>query len=126
MHQVQHLFAETAEELTQHIRKEEMILFPRIVEVFHLHENQRVPYGFISDPAHVMEADHEAAGNNLYSIRELTNHYTPPADACTTHRVLLEELRAFEIDLHQHVHLENNVLFPLAERMVQEHNVAMA
>ena len=61
-----------------------------------------------------MEADHEEAGDILYEIRRLTNNYTPPADACTTFKVILEELKEFEEDLHKHVHLENNILFPKA------------
>jgi regulator of cell morphogenesis and NO signaling len=123
---VYQLFTETADELAHHMQKEEMILFPRIQEVFHLHEKQRVPNGFISAPAEVMEAEHRSAGNNLHAIRQLTNNYTPPADACTTHQLVIAELRDFEEDLHRHVHLENNVLFPLAERMVDEHNMAVA
>jgi regulator of cell morphogenesis and NO signaling len=64
-----------------------------------------------------MEMEHEQAGGLLYKIRQLTNTYTAPADACTTFKVGLEELKEFEEDLHKHVHLENNLLFPLAERL---------
>ena len=61
-----------------------------------------------------MEAEHESAGAAMARIRELSGDYTPPADGCTTYRVALKELEAFEQDLHTHVHLENNVLFPKA------------
>ena len=73
---------------------------------------------FINGPIQMMEHEHDHAGQLLFKIRELTNNYTPPEDACTTHRVCLEELKAFEEDLHQHVHLENNILFPMAIEMI--------
>jgi len=62
-----------------------------------------------------MEIEHEKAGDLLFEIRRITNHYKAPETACTTHRVCLDELKAFEEDLHQHVHLENNILFPMAK-----------
>lgn len=120
MSAVGHLFSETATELTKHMQKEETILFPRIQQVYHSGPSTSLPDTFLSDPIAVMEAEHTTAGNNLYLIRSLTNNYTPPEDACTTHRLLLDELQAFENDLHQHVHLENNVLFPLGEKLLKE------
>jgi len=116
--EVAFLFAQTATELTHHMKKEETILFPRIQQVYHSGKEALLPKSFLSGPIAVMEAEHTDAGNNLYRIRSLTNNYTPPEDACTTHRLLLDELKSFEEDLHTHVHLENNVLFPLAERML--------
>jgi regulator of cell morphogenesis and NO signaling len=68
-------------------------------------------------PISVMEAEHDEAGDLMAAIRELTNDYTPPADACTTHKLVLLELRQFEEDLHQHVYLENHLLFPKAVAM---------
>ncbi|MBK9486342.1 MAG: hemerythrin domain-containing protein [Chitinophagaceae bacterium] len=65
-----------------------------------------------------MELEHEHAGDILYKIRSLTNNYTPPEGACTTFQVSLAELKEFEEDLHRHVHLENNLLFPLAEKIL--------
>jgi regulator of cell morphogenesis and NO signaling len=62
----------------------------------------------------MMEAEHQSAGNEMYEIRSLSNAYTPPADACTTFKVSYLELQQFELDLHTHVHLENNILFPQA------------
>ena len=61
-----------------------------------------------------MEQEHDHAGTLLNEIRILTNNYTPPADACTTYKLSYAALQAFELDLHQHVHLENNILFPKA------------
>ena len=65
-----------------------------------------------------MEHEHDQTGEILYKIRKLTNNYTPPAEACTTFQVSLAELKEFEEDLHRHVHLENNILFPLAEKIL--------
>jgi len=61
-----------------------------------------------------MEMEHDHAGEIMQQIKQLTNNYTPPEGACTTFKVVLNELQAFEEDLHQHVHLENNILFPKA------------
>ncbi|MEO7445773.1 MAG: iron-sulfur cluster repair di-iron protein [Ferruginibacter sp.] len=117
------IFKEINEEMTAHMEKEENILFPRIKEVEALHhanKNGNKSKEYISAPIDVMEAEHEHAGDLLYKIRALTNTYTPPAEACTTFKVSLAELKEFEEDLHRHVHLENNLLFPLAEKMVNE------
>jgi regulator of cell morphogenesis and NO signaling len=67
-----------------------------------------------------MEAEHEAAGDELFEIRSLTNNYTPPADACNTYRICYQELKEFEEDLHKHVHLENNILFPKTIKLEKE------
>jgi regulator of cell morphogenesis and NO signaling len=119
---VARLFTEVAEELASHMQKEEMILFPRIkqLEAMVSHgdvENEDVR--FILSPIGVMEKEHEHAGNLLAAIRRLTNNYSVPADACTTFRITIAELKEFEEDLHRHVHLENNVLFPLAEKLLR-------
>jgi regulator of cell morphogenesis and NO signaling len=121
MAEVFRLFKEVCEEMTSHMEKEELILFPRIKEieaVFSIGQNRKFSEGYISGPIHVMEMEHDQAGELLYKIRELTNDYTPPADACTTFKISLAELKEFEEDLHKHVHLENNLLFPLAEKML--------
>ena len=115
------LFNEINQEMTAHMQKEEMILFPRIKEVealFTANQNRKLSEGYISDPVKVMENEHDHAGGILYEIRQLTNTYTAPDDACTTFKVSLAELKEFEEDLHRHVHLENNLLFPLAEKML--------
>ncbi len=121
MVKVLQLFTAIQEEMTLHMQKEEMILFPRIKEVEKLftekQETKPAP-GYITAPVSVMEVEHEHAGEMLYEIRHLTNNYTAPEDACTTFKVSLDELKAFEEDLHKHVHLENNLLFPLAEKLI--------
>lgn len=112
---VQQLFGEVQDDLLPHMFKEEHILFPRIKEVMSDSAAAgQFPAAYINAPVALMETEHDAAGQLMFAIRELTNNYTPPQDACTTHRVCLDELRAFEDDLHRHVHLENNILFPMA------------
>ena len=106
-----------------HMHKEEVILFPRIKEieaVSSIKQKRNFTEGYIAGPIQVMETEHDHAGELLYRIRELTNGYTAPADACTTFKVSLAELKEFEEDLHRHVHLENNLLFPLAEKMLSQ------
>ncbi len=119
------LFTAIKEEMTAHMQKEEMILFPRIKEVGQLLKSKdanSLAEGYISGPVNVMEQEHKHAGELLYQIRQLTSNYTPPADACTTFKVALAELKEFEEDLHRHVHLENNLLFPMAEKMFAAFN----
>ena len=114
------LFRDIEAEMTMHMHKEEVILFPRIKEIDALqqtNQHSNLVAGYITAPIQVMELEHEHAGDVLYKIRSLTNNYTPPADACTTFQVSLAELKEFEEDLHRHVHLENNLLFPMAEKM---------
>ena len=123
MIEVLHLFREINTEMTLHMHKEEVILFPRIKEVSSLQEtgqHTNLATDYISAPIQVMEHEHDHAGNILYKIRELTNNYTPPTEACTTFQVSLAELKEFEEDLHRHVHLENNILFPLTEKMLTQ------
>ncbi|MFN8244466.1 MAG: iron-sulfur cluster repair di-iron protein [Ferruginibacter sp.] len=119
MQKVQALFTEVQQELIPHLYKEENILFPRIKEIAAAAGRTGIPAGYIHAPIAVMEHEHDHAGQLMFAIREITGNYTPPADACTTHRVCLEELKAFENDLHQHVHLENNILFPKAALLMQ-------
>jgi regulator of cell morphogenesis and NO signaling len=109
------------QEMTLHMQKEEVILFPRIKEVEKLATDKSgvaTDSGYISGPINVMETEHEHAGDLLYEIRRLTNSYTAPEGACTTFMVCMDELKAFEEDLHKHVHLENNILFPFAEKLI--------
>jgi regulator of cell morphogenesis and NO signaling len=123
MRKVFELFSVIKNEMEEHMDKEELILFPRIevAEEGALAEktaNMNVFY--IQHPIQMMEAEHEKAGQLMTEIRELTGNYTPPNDACTTYRLSFAELRAFESDLHQHVHLENNILFPRAIELFQK------
>lgn len=119
--QVAQLFELVADEMTSHMAKEENILFPYIVALekasFDGIGSPASPFGTVANPIRVMEAEHEAAGDAMARIRELTDAYKIPSGACTTYRVCLQELEAFERDLHEHVHLENNILFPRALRL---------
>lgn len=120
------LFREISDEMTMHMHKEEVILFPRIKEVVALQkadQRKNLVAGYISAPVQVMEHEHDQAGEIMYKIRKLTNNYIPPAGACTTFRVGLAELKEFEEDLHRHVHLENNLLFPMAEKIINQQAV---
>jgi regulator of cell morphogenesis and NO signaling len=121
MREVFQLFSAVKDEMTTHLQKEELILFPRIKELEKLHaENPKVslPANFIDTPIAVMETEHEHAGETMFKIRALTSNYTAPEEACTTFKVSLAELKEFEEDLHQHVHLENNILFQKAQLMM--------
>jgi regulator of cell morphogenesis and NO signaling len=115
---VERTFSGLANELTAHMMKEEMVLFPYIEMLEHarrLGESAPVaPFGSISNPVHMMELEHASAGKALVEMRTLTSDYTPPESACFSYRTLYSALKEFEADLHQHVHLENNILFPRA------------
>jgi len=121
MVEVDRLFGGVVAEMTSHMFKEEQILFPFIVALDRAAREggpaPRAPFGTVGNPIRMMEDEHESAGGAMARIRELTNAYTSPEDGCTTFRVCLQELAAFERDLHTHVHLENNVLFPKALRL---------
>jgi regulator of cell morphogenesis and NO signaling len=119
MKEVYLLFAEVREEMTQHMLKEEQILFPRI-KLMELNAAQGKDVSWLQAPIDVMEDEHDKAGSLLYRIRELTNNYTAPEGACTTFHLSLDALKGFEEDLHRHVHLENNILFPKAVAFFNE------
>ena len=111
-------FAAMSDELQQHMLKEERILFPYVRDLV---ERQRAacgrtisPFGTVENPIRMMEREHREAAGTLELIRELTGGYAVPSDGCTTYAVCMAELAQFERDLHRHVHLENNVLFPSA------------
>ena len=114
---VYELFAQLIEELSSHMLKEERVLFPRIT-LLELNASENTVTSVLDEPIHVMKDEHEVAGQLTSEIKKLTNNYQAPEQACTTFRVALESLRAFEADLHKHVHLENNILFPKALTLV--------
>jgi regulator of cell morphogenesis and NO signaling len=109
-------FDDMGRDLLQHLLKEERVLFPYVRELAEATQCRPAPspFGTVENPIRMMEREHREAGDEMRLIRELTNGFTPPADGCATYRACFEELRAFERDLHRHVHLENNVLFPRA------------
>jgi regulator of cell morphogenesis and NO signaling len=112
------------EEMTDHMRKEEEILFPYIKAIAgHNASDGRVgkpAFGTVANPIAVMESEHESAGDAIKEIRRLSHNFTPPEGACNTYRVLYKLLEEFESDLHKHVHLENNILFPRAVAMEKQ------
>ncbi len=121
---IKSLFEDVVEEMYSHMHKEETILFHIIrylVDCRKFNERPKMN-GFktVKNPIDTMEAEHTSAGGALEKIRELTNNFTPPADACNTFRLTYKELEDFEKDLHIHVHLENNILFPKAIKLEEE------
>jgi regulator of cell morphogenesis and NO signaling len=111
-------FEAIAHDLMHHMTKEEQIVFPVVEALWAARENGQPrpasPFGTILNPIRALEQEHRAAGDLLSRLRLLTCGYQPPSDACTTYRACYAELARFEANLHQHVHLENNVLFPRA------------
>lgn len=112
--EIYRLFHEVAAELEEHLACEEQVVFPAIRALDETRRSGRVAGASLHETIRRMEADHDGAGETLRRIRALTNDYTPPPDACATYRATFVKLEEFEEDLHRHVHLENNVLFPKA------------
>lgn len=115
---VQKVFASLRAEIEMHLMKEEQILFPYLKELDRMASGQTpfVPMhcGSVANPIGQMEHEHDNAGEALAAMRRLTSNYTLPADACPTFAELYESLKRLEADLHEHIHLENNILFPRA------------
>lgn len=118
---VQEQFSALAEELRVHLMKEEQILFPYVLRMEEsVLAGESAPpamFGTVANPIRMMMQEHDGAGNILRSLRSLTSGYKLPDDACISYRTLFDALMDFEADLHQHIHLENNVLFPRAAAM---------
>jgi regulator of cell morphogenesis and NO signaling len=112
------LFDRLCADLKPHMFKEEQILFPYILALAHAcAENQGAPFapfGTVNNPVRMMMKEHDTAGEILRDLRNVTSNYTTPSDGCMSYRALYEAMEAFEKDLHQHIHLENNILFPRA------------
>jgi regulator of cell morphogenesis and NO signaling len=123
--EIQSIFSGLAQELATHLMKEEMVLFPYIERmeeaVIQKEPLLPAPFGSVGDPVAMMEHEHDSAGDALRSIRKASGDFTPPADACISYQTLYKALAAFEADLHQHIHLENNILFPRAIAMEKAH-----
>jgi len=114
--EVEEVLLALSSELGSHLMKEEQILFPYVVGT----ENGQAPhacFGSVENPIRMMEYEHENAGQALRQLRALTQDYKTPADACISYQTLYAAIQALEADLHQHIHLENNILFPRAMRM---------
>ena len=116
--EIKNEFNASAGELAAHMKKEELILFPFIRKMVKVkQENSNVEaanFGTVKNPIQMMMDEHTVEGNRFRRIEELSNNYTPPQDACNTYRVSFALLKEFEQDLHLHIHLENNILFPKA------------
>lgn len=117
-------FTTSAGELTQHMKKEELVLFPYIRKMVEAKTNhQPLPqphFGSVDNPIAMMEQEHDNEGSRFREIARLSDDYNPPADACNTYRVTFALLKEFEDDLHLHIHLENNILFPRAKALEAE------
>jgi regulator of cell morphogenesis and NO signaling len=113
-------------ELMNHMVKEEKVLFPYIKELVATKNNTQPlhasHFGTVQNPINMMEMEHEVVAKNLADIRELTNDYQLPEDACASYSLLYRMLDEFENDLHVHVHLENNILFPKALEIEKQLN----
>ncbi|WHF51667.1 iron-sulfur cluster repair di-iron protein [Chryseobacterium gotjawalense] len=112
------LFTESAHELAAHMKKEELILFPFIKKMVSAKQKGEAlaspNFGTVESPVAMMKHEHTIEGERFVKIADLTNNYQFPADACGTYQVTYKMLEDFEKDLHTHIHLENNILFPKA------------
>jgi regulator of cell morphogenesis and NO signaling len=115
---IQNLFIQVGREMTMHMQKEEQILFPYIEALERAANGEAAVeppfFQTVRNPVHAMMEEHDVAGALVSQIREASSAYKPPADACASYQALYRDLQEFEADLHQHVHLENNILFPRA------------
>lgn len=118
------LFTASAGELASHMKKEELILFPFVKRMVKAKIDnvaiQSPQFGTVENPIAMMMEEHENEGERFRQIAELSNNYTPPADGCNTYQVTFAMLNDFEKDLHLHIHLENNILFPAAIKLEQQ------
>ncbi|UNY98797.1 iron-sulfur cluster repair di-iron protein [Zhouia spongiae] len=119
--EVYELFSGSAGDLAQHMKKEELVLFPfvkKMVKARLTGEAIEMPhFGTVENPIEMMKHEHDNEGERFREIAKITGNYTPPADACNTYRVAFSMLEEFEKDLHLHIHLENNILFPEALKL---------
>lgn len=126
LQEIKTLFDDCAGELTVHMKKEELMLFPFIRKMVKAKQagNKGVmaPFGTVQNPIQMMMHDHDLEGGRFRRIKELSNQYTAPEDGCNTYRAAFATLQAFEDDLHLHIHLENNILFPKSIELEQSVN----
>jgi len=126
--EIRDLFDESAKDLAAHMKKEELILFPfirKMVAAQRSGEELSQPhFGTVENPVNMMQHEHTVEGERFAKIAQLTQNYNPPADACNTYRVTFAMLQDFENDLHTHIHLENNILFPKSVALEKEFSEA--
>ena len=117
-------FNDCAQAMAAHMKKEELVLFPfirKMVKAEKMGESvDPARFGSVENPIAMMREEHDAEGERFRTISELSNNYTPPEDACATYRVAYSMLDEFENDLHLHVHLENNILFPKSIKLQEK------
>ncbi len=115
LHEVHRLFIASLQDLSDHLVKEEEVLFPFLYELFEAKAQGGRPAPFhcgsVTYPINVMLTEHDGEGERYREIARLTNNYTAPEDACESYKLLLRRLAEFERNLHEHIHLENNILF---------------
>lgn len=124
--EVRSLFKGAVGDLAIHMKKEELILFPYIKTLVKASKTkvplERPPFGSIDNPIHMMHEEHDNEGERFRKIAALTDNYTIPEDGCHTYMLTYNLLKAFEADLHKHIHIENNILFKRAVRLEQDLN----
>lgn len=119
--EIEELFLQSADDLTRHMKKEELILFPYIRKMVNNdQEPVYAPFGTVQNPIAMMHHEHDEEGERFRKISHLSNQYTPPTGTCNTYRTTFSLLKEFEEDLHFHIHLENNILFPAAINVEQQ------
>lgn len=121
LHELKMLVSESLQDLEMHLQKEENVLFPYLYDLYAAFgQGQRMEpmhCGTIANPIRVMKMEHEGEGNRYLHIIELTDHFSVPQDGCASYRLMMQELEAFVDALFEHIHLENNLLFPRFEEI---------
>lgn len=122
--EVRELFEHSLQDLDLHLSKEENVLFPYLYRLFEAADNglyiEPIHCGSVSHPIEAMMADHSNEGERYKKINQLTNNYRVPKDACNGYKLLLSKIKLFEINLNEHIHLENNIIFPAGIRIEKE------
>jgi regulator of cell morphogenesis and NO signaling len=116
LNQVQAIFYRLRDELTSHLMKEETVLFPYVKELEQSGGRRRPSscFGTVRNPIHMMEIEHDSAGDALKELRKITAGYVAPEEGCFSYQTLYQGFAEFEADLHRHIHMENNILHPRA------------
>ncbi len=124
LERVNELYHQVEADLASHLFKEENVLFPFISKMADIKRQggtlDFIPFGSVRNPISMMESEHDNAGNAFHEMRTITDNFRIPDDACNTFRSFYQELNNFELDLHEHIHLENNILHPRAIALEDE------
>jgi regulator of cell morphogenesis and NO signaling len=123
--ELEKIMAKMMKEIPPHMKKEEEVIFPYIKQIYHAWRHRESYASLLirtlrKPVEDVMQAEHESVGKQLHRMREITHNYTLPSNPCLTHRVTYAKLRELDLDLVEHIHLENNILFPKAIAMEKE------